>query len=187
MIGIIIRMPIIGIITTTIPMMSIVIATDGDDQRYSHDDEHSLYHSFTTSLQKSWQVDDEGPVSDLLNIESTKESKHCVVLRQTSYIHKMFEQHAGGKMDPRFQLSTPPCATDGSFERRLITALTQDVASIDPALLKRYQSLVGALLYAAMLTRPDIAFAVHQQRRAIRLRLIARHECVGRSRWRCAQ
>eukprot|EP00966_Prymnesium_polylepis_P086843 2009888-Prymnesium_polylepis.1 len=36
---------------------------------YSHDDEQSLYHTFTTALQSSWDVEDEGPVSDLRNVE----------------------------------------------------------------------------------------------------------------------
>ena len=36
---------------------------------YNNGDEHSLYHRFTTDLQKRWAVDDEGEVSDLLNVE----------------------------------------------------------------------------------------------------------------------
>ena len=41
---------------------------------YSHDDEHSIYREFTTAMQKHWEVDDEGEVNDLLNIEISKES-----------------------------------------------------------------------------------------------------------------
>ena len=52
---------------------------------YSHDDEHSLYHEFTTSMHQRWDVDDEGEVHDLLNIEITREGAD-VVLRQVSYI-----------------------------------------------------------------------------------------------------
>ena len=55
---------------------------------YSHDDEHSLYYKFSSALQERWQVDDEGPISDLLNIEIAREENH-VVLRQTSYIDKI--------------------------------------------------------------------------------------------------
>ena len=36
------------------------------------------------------------------------------------------------------------------------------MSTIDPALLRQYQGLVGALLYASINTRPDIAFAVGQ-------------------------
>ena len=38
---------------------------------------------------------------------------------------------------------------------------------VDPALLKRYQSLVGALLYCSGNTRPDVAFAVGMLCRAM--------------------
>ena len=35
---------------------------------HSHDNEFSLHHSFTTAMQKQWEVDDEGEVlNDLLN------------------------------------------------------------------------------------------------------------------------
>ena len=38
---------------------------------------------------------------------------------------------------------------------------------IDPDLLKRYQSIVGALLYCATNTRPDVAYAVGMLCRAM--------------------
>ena len=36
---------------------------------YSHDDNKSLYHEFTTSLTTAWKAEDEGEVTDLLNVE----------------------------------------------------------------------------------------------------------------------
>jgi hypothetical protein len=51
---------------------------------YSHDDAHSLYRSFTNAMQARWEVDDEGEVNDLLNVEISHEDGF-VVLRQTSY------------------------------------------------------------------------------------------------------
>ena len=32
---------------------------------YSHDDEHSLYHSFIAALESLWKVEDEGELTDL--------------------------------------------------------------------------------------------------------------------------
>eukprot|EP00965_Chrysotila_dentata_P052495 1741938-Pleurochrysis_carterae.AAC.1 len=36
---------------------------------YADDSPESLYTSFTTDLSSRWNVEDEGPVSDLLNID----------------------------------------------------------------------------------------------------------------------
>jgi len=60
---------------------------------YSHEDEHSLYHSFTTALSKEWQVEDEGPASDLLNIEIERSDGH-ILLHQASYISKLMSTYA---------------------------------------------------------------------------------------------
>ena len=39
-------------------------------------------------------------------------------------------------------------------------AALQEIGSVDAKLLKRYQSLVGALLYCAGNTRPDVSYSV---------------------------
>ena len=39
---------------------------------YSHDDKHSIYHSFTKQLKVDRKVEDEGPIANLLNIEITQ-------------------------------------------------------------------------------------------------------------------
>lgn len=59
----------------------------------SHTDSHSLYHHFTRSLSDSWDVEDEGPVSDLLSIEITPAGS-TVTLRRTEYIRRLVERHA---------------------------------------------------------------------------------------------
>merc|ERR1712070_1115095 len=55
---------------------------------YNSDDEFSLYHKFVADLQRRWDVDDEGEVTDLLNIEISREGS-SVVLRQRAYIEKL--------------------------------------------------------------------------------------------------
>jgi hypothetical protein len=58
-----------------------------------------------------------------------------------------------------------PC--DDALPREVAEALTQDVESVDPVLLKQYQSIVGALLYCATQTRPDVAYSVGMLCRAM--------------------
>ena len=123
---------------------------------YSHDDEYSLYQRFTKDLQKRWEVDDEGPVSDLLNIEIRREQGR-VILQQTSYIEKMVRQWLPDGVPSHIQSNTTPHSLD-------LPSLVLDAVScddpVDPELLRRYQSLVGGLLYAATNTRPDVAYSV---------------------------
>ena len=130
----------------------------------SHTDEHSLYHWFITELQKKWQVEDEGELTDLLNVEF-KFSENAVSLSQTSYIEKL----AGTYLPDGIPLSGKQCSVpcDDALPREVADALTQDPDSVDPVLLKQYQSLVGALLYCATQTRPDVAYSVGMLCRAM--------------------
>ena len=51
---------------------------------HSHNDKYSLYHHFITSLQKSWEVEDEGDISDLLGVQIDR-GKDQVTMTQTAY------------------------------------------------------------------------------------------------------
>ena len=65
----------------------------------SHDDEHSLYHSFTRDLTAAWDVEDEGEVSDLLSIEITAKDSH-VSLTQKTYIEKLMVAYGPTSVSP---------------------------------------------------------------------------------------
>ena len=39
----------------------------------SHQDEYSLYHQLTSSLEESWDIEDEGEAADLLSVELSRE------------------------------------------------------------------------------------------------------------------
>jgi hypothetical protein len=56
---------------------------------HGNDATGSLYAEFIAALQSRWKVEDEGPVSDLLNVEFSRESDGTVVLTQKSYIERM--------------------------------------------------------------------------------------------------
>eukprot|EP00965_Chrysotila_dentata_P209282 6185201-Pleurochrysis_carterae.AAC.1 len=48
---------------------------------YSDDGAGSLYEAFTSDLAARWNVEDEGPVSDLLNVDISRDADH-VLLQQ---------------------------------------------------------------------------------------------------------
>mmetsp|Transcript_44916 Transcript_44916/g.111832 ORF Transcript_44916/g.111832 Transcript_44916/m.111832 type:complete len:121 (+) Transcript_44916:864-1226(+) len=60
----------------------------------------------------------------------------------------------------------------------VLDATAQDACSIDQRLLKDYQSLVGALLYCAVNTRPDIAYSVGMLCRAMGKPTPRLYECA---------
>ena len=61
--------------------------------------------------------------------------------------------------------SRTPCGPE--LESQVLAALLQQASDVDPALLRQYQSIVGALLYCATNTRPDVAFSVAMLCRAM--------------------
>ena len=141
---------------------------------YSHDDEHSIYSQFFGALSDEWDVEDEGEVEDLLSIEIHTEDK-CVVLRQRAYIEKLLATFApDGKPTSTFggsrtlaSQSPGQVPADPTLNKLVDDAMLQNVESIDATLLKDYQSLIGSLLYCAVNTRPDAAFAVGMLCRAM--------------------
>ena len=131
---------------------------------YSHDDDHSLYRSFTTAMQAKWEVDDEGEVNDLLNVEISNEHGF-VVLRQRTYIEKLMTIFAADEpLKGRLTREQSPC--DENLPTLVADALAQPQPP-PPQLLKKYQSIVGALMYCSTQTRPDVAFAVGMLARAM--------------------
>ena len=140
----------------------------------SHNDEYSLYHQFTSDLSKRWDVEDEGEVTDLLSVEISCEDEH-VVLRQAGYISKLLATYAPdgvpasplGSSYPLTAHQSSRAPADAGLPKRVLVAVEQDASDIDPVLLKAYQSLVGALLYCAVNTRPDVSYAVGMLCRAM--------------------
>ena len=148
----------------------------------------SLYTKFVPDLQSRWSVEDEGEVSDLLNVEITRVDGG-VELRQTNYINKLLATWLPEGVPPRVQInSTPHTEEHPSLALDAITAKGE----CNPELKSRYQSLVGSLLYASVCTRPDITYPVGILCRAMgsptsllfdaALRVLAylgRHKAVG--------
>ena len=130
---------------------------------YKDSGKGSLYHDFTVALRR-WQVEDEGELHDLLGVEFTRSDGH-VHLKQTAYILKMIERYfPDGLPDLSSPVETPCDKELKALIERVTLAVKnvplQDRPRVDPKLLASYQSLVGALLYCATNTRPDIAYSL---------------------------
>eukprot|EP00965_Chrysotila_dentata_P004041 131092-Pleurochrysis_carterae.AAC.1 len=78
---------------------------------YSHDGDGSLYQRFTTDLASRWNVEDEGPISDLLNVDISAESD-CVTLRQEKYITHLVETYLPDGVPLTFHKTQAPAADD---------------------------------------------------------------------------
>jgi len=155
---------------------------------YKYDEPYSLYSTFTKAMVARWKVEDEGDIEDLLGVEFSFSDK-AITLKQTAYIERMVREYLPDGIPDTIQVSSLPC--DKTLPQVVADALSCTDAP-DPALLKRYQSIVGALLYAATNTRPDIAFAVNYLCRAMSrpspellerayvvLAYLARHKDIG--------
>ena len=130
---------------------------------YEFDDEHSLYRDFTKKLVERWKVEDEGDIHDLLGVEFRAEDGY-LTLHQQTYIEKLSADFFPDGVPATWQANKPPA--DSTLPLAVVEAMSQTNA-VDPALIKRYQSIVGALLYCSGNTRPDVAFAAAMLCRAM--------------------
>merc|ERR1712086_1198093 len=116
---------------------------------------NTLYRSFITALESRWNVEDEGELTDLLGIEFSREDG-VIELRQTKYTEKLAADFFPDGVPPTSQANKVPCDRDLPA---LVNLALLDDAAPDPTLLRKYQSICGALLYASGNTRPDIALS----------------------------
>lgn len=101
-------------------------------------------------LSSAFEMKDMGRINHCLGIEFTRDEEDRVYLNQSLYLEKVLERFGMSEckptmtpMDVNVKLEKPKCVKN-------------DVMNQYP-----YQSLIGALMYLAVTTRPDIAYAVN--------------------------
>jgi len=124
----------------------------------------SLYSNFSDALHRDWEAEDEGELLDLLNIHF-RQSGDSLTLHQAPYIEKLAERFFPDGIPKRIHRNQTPHAD--TLPQLVSDAQLLDPDDADPVIRKRYQQLVGAILYASTQTRPDIAYATGMLSRAL--------------------
>eukprot|EP00965_Chrysotila_dentata_P184382 6087090-Pleurochrysis_carterae.AAC.1 len=76
---------------------------------YSHDGPGSLYDNFVRADALRWNVEDDGPVSDLLNVDIAVDES-CIILRQEKYIAHLVTSYLPQGVPLSFQKSRAPAS-----------------------------------------------------------------------------
>ena len=78
---------------------------------HSHEGEGTEYARCISALNARWESEDEGEISDLLNMEISRE-KDIVCLRQSSNIDKLVEKYLPDGVPHSFSLKTTPAGPE---------------------------------------------------------------------------
>ena len=109
--------------------------------------------SFKRQLSATFHMTDLGDAKLVLGIQFTRNrQQRTIALSQASYARDVVHSYAA---DASHATDTPTLPTV-----RLVTALESHTAT--PRDVQQYQSAVGALMWAAICTRPDLSYAVGQ-------------------------
>jgi len=119
----------------------------------SNPDDNLWFHD---KLKAEWDISDLGPPKFALGIAITCDQPNCLILlSQTAKIDHLVEQYNQGDTHP---VNTPMVA--GLQLRRPDKSLPTPPKISHWIERTPYHSLVGSLMYLAIVTRPDIAYAV---------------------------
>ncbi|KAM1446751.1 hypothetical protein ACFXTO_005931 [Malus domestica] len=112
-------------------------------------------HKTAEYLKNEFEMKDLGKTKYCLGLQI----EHCasgILVHQSAYIEKILKRFG---MDKAYPLSTPMVVRSRDIKRDPFRPKEEDEMVIGPEV--PYLSAVGALLYLAQCTRPDIAFSVN--------------------------
>ena len=106
-----------------------------------------IVQDFKAAISKRFSMKDLGALKWILGVEIKRDrSRRRIEMTQKAYINQMLE---------RFGLAE--CKSVGAPAEGVLTRISAEEGGRPD---KLYMSMVGSLLYAAMITRPDITYAV---------------------------
>ena len=105
-------------------------------------------------LKERFEISDLGPINWLLGVSITRDlDARTISLGQQAYVEQIVNRF--GLSDARVATTPMEVGIDLSFDSPQVSSI-----SLTPAEKTKYREMIGCLMYAAVMTRPDIAFAV---------------------------
>jgi len=144
---------------------AIIIGLYVDDSLvlHTHDGPGSHFAKVKAEFFSRWKATQSDRITDFLGVEFERDGDR-IKLHQAKYIEKLVKRYlpqGGAKV---LHKNKAPAAQDLA---QVISDAQSQEAVPDSGLLRQYQSLVGALLYCAVSTRPDVSYAVSMLCRAM--------------------
>ena len=129
---------------------------------HSNDGPDSIFTNFRDAFFKRWDAEDEGHMTDLLNVQIQKNPDGSILLHQQPYIEKMVDRYFPNGIPNNVQKTQSPSTSELAqlVSDASLAKVTDDPSPEEKQLKKRYASIVGSLIYAATQTRPDVTYAV---------------------------
>jgi transposase InsO family protein len=120
-----------------------------------HKNDLAEWNECKSRIADAFATKDLGECKWILNMKVTRNrAQRTITLSQEAYIDRIVSEFGLGETRP---ITTPAAPVDLNFP-----ADNTDPKALDHKQMENYQSLIGALLYASNITRPDVAYAVGQ-------------------------
>lgn len=127
----------------------VIIAVYVDDMIMASDDEEWM-NEIKQFLSNSFEIKDLGRINRCLGIEFSQDENCCVSLKQKLYTEDILRRF---NMDNCNPVKTPMEVNCKLLKNKCV--------NVEEMRKYPYQSLIGALMYLAVTTRPDIAYTVN--------------------------
>jgi len=131
-----------------------IVAAATDDFTVIAESAESANHLIQKQLTDRFEISDLGPINWLLGVNINRDTlSHTISLNQKAYIEQIIARF--GLQDARPAITPMEPGVDLSLDSPAVSS-----TSLTPSENTKYREMIGCLMYATTMTRPDIAFAV---------------------------